>query len=565
MKNLNLSRRKVTKEVLVGGVGVGGDNPIRIQSMVTSPTTDVLSTVNQITRLVDCGCEIVRLAIRGMADARACEEIKNMLSSKGYDVPLVADVHFYPAAAILVSEFVDKVRINPGNFLPVNKLYENEEAALEFIESSLGHLLDKCRRRSVAIRIGVNHGSLSDRILKKFGNTPEGMVVSAFEFAHACHSLDFHDIIFSMKSSDIWTMVSAYRLLVDRMDELGWKHPVHLGVTEAGSGIDGIVKSCIGIGSLLVDGIGDTIRVSLTEDSVNEIRCCKKLIHAVDAISLESVDCGVNRGDFLKRAKMAFILDESRFSLDDKFSGCNHCVDIIIKDKKDYGEQIDDLTSSGVEIIDHECTLDIEHIYNKGQEQIFIDDSIHYLLLNFSDSNLTKAMIFRWLQINSVNTPVLLKFPKTVNDEQDLIRLSVEFGYIFLSGYASGFVLNDLNDDCIDLSLTILQVLGLKKSRTEFISCPGCGRTSFDIVSVTEKIKKRVGHLPNTTIAIMGCIVNGPGEMMHADFGCMGAGKNLMNLYVGKKCVKEGIPANDIDEELINLIKSHGMWIDDTI
>ena len=400
--------RRKTREVMVGKVGVGGDNPIRIQSMTTSNTRDVNATVEQILRLENAGCEIVRVTVQGMSEARACEKIKNELIRLGCDIPLVADIHFYPPAAMHVADFVDKVRINPGNF-----------AKFERLEEKFVPLIEKCKSRGCAMRIGTNLGSLSDRIMQHYGDTPKGMVVSALEYAEICRKYDYHDLIFSMKASNVKLMVEAYRLLVK---EMKWDYPLHLGVTEAGEGEDGRIKSAAGIGCLLLEGLGDTIRISLTEDPWNEIEPCKQLI---------------------------------------KFVNQGKCDDNIIAAAAKYGK-------------------------------VLIDE-----------------------EVDDIEDPEI--------DEQ--------------------------------LKLNILQATGKRITKTEFISCPGCGRTLYDIQKVTKRIKTRMSDYPGLKIAIMGCIVNGPGEMADADFGFVGSKPGKIDLYKGKKCVERDIDFEEAEGKLENLLR----------
>ena len=456
-----------TRVVNVGKVGIGGENPVRIQSMTTSDTRDVKATVDQVLRLEDAGCEIVRITVQGKKEAEACEKIKNELIGHNCNIPLVADIHFYPPAAMLVADFVDKIRINPGNFADTraifkkieytDSLYSNE---LLKIEEKFSPLVEKCKKRGIAIRIGTNHGSLSDRIMNRYGDTSYGMVESAFEFARVCRKLDYHNFLFSMKASNPLVMIHANRLLVAEMVKIGWNYPLHLGVTEAGNGEDGRIKSAVGIGSLLLDGLGDTIRVSLTEDPWAEIDPCKRIIK--------------------------FAKERSKLRL----------------------PQIDTLMPSPLK---------------EGS--------------------------------------VILKAKYDVSAEDLVILASMELGSQLINGLANGVEI-DSHHKSKDFELNLLQACRIINFKTDFIACPGCGRTLFDLQSVTNRIKEKTGHLPGVKIAIMGCIVNGPGEMADADFGFVGSRPGKIDLYVGKTCVEKNIDFIDAETKLINLIKSHGKWHD---
>lgn len=485
-----MSRRK-TREVKVGGIGIGGDNPIRIQSMTTSPTKDVDATIEQVMRLSDVGCEIARITVQGKKEAESAEKIKSGLLAKGYTIPLVADIHFYPPAAMMVIDFVDKVRVNPGNYVDNRAVFKAIEYSaetyfkeLEKIEAGFSPLVLKTKMLGKAMRIGTNHGSLSDRIMNRYGDTPDGMVESALEFARICRKLDFHDFCFSMKASNVLVMVEAYRKLVRAMDGLGWDYPLHLGVTEAGDGEDGRVKSAMGIGSLLLDGVGDTIRVSLTEDPWEEIEPCKQLVKLAE--------------------------EKARLGLGDRYDR-THKV-ILPKDSLPNGA----------------WTVNLKGDKVREGRRMFRDGP---------------------------DGPMILKWDEEEGPDH-LIRASAELGSLLIDGIGDG--IKGLSED---LTLKILQASRLHMSKTEFIACPGCGRTLFNLQKVTERIRAKTGHLPGVKIAIMGCIVNGPGEMADADFGYVGSKTGMIDLYVGKECVEKGIDELEADSRLIELIKKHGMWV----
>lgn len=499
------TKRLKTREIKVGHIGIGGNNPIRIQSMTTSNTRDVAATVEQVMRLADAGCEIVRMTVQGKKEAESCEAIKNTLLQKGYATPLVADIHFYPPAALLVVEFVDKVRINPGNFIDKRasfKVIEYDEAVyqkeLMKIEEGFAPLVQKCRRLKKAMRIGTNHGSLSDRIMNRYGDSPRGMVESAFEFAEVCRKHDYHDFCFSMKASNPVVMIQAYRLLAAEMRKRGWDYPLHLGVTEAGAGEDGRLKSAMGIGALLLDGLGDTIRVSLTEDPWDEIEPCKRIVaYAEKRKGIEP---------FEER------LREERRKVD-YFPPFDERGSVVVKGTPVEG-----------------CILFAPKI---------------------SPVHETRRLVEQLKKENS-RLPLIVEVPTNCK-----IAAGMEYGAILCDGLAEGV---SVEEEAFGLNL--LQAARMRMSKTDFISCPSCGRTLFDLQEVSKRIREKTAHLPGVKIAIMGCIVNGPGEMADADFGYVGSKPGKIDLYVGKNCVERDIDFADADEKLIDLIKAHGKWID---
>lgn len=579
------TQRFKTRTVMVGKVGVGGDNPVRIQSMTTSNTRDVEATIEQIIRLADQGCEIARVTVQGMKEAEACEGIKNGLVQKGYEIPLVADIHFYPPAAMRVVDFVDKVRINPGNFVDKRAsfktlLYDDAtyQEEIRKIEEGFSPLVEKCKKLKRAMRIGTNHGSLSDRIMNRYGDTAFGMVESALEFTRVCRALDFHDIIFSMKASNPLVMMQAYRLLVAEMIKLGWDYPLHLGVTEAGEGEDGRVKSAVGIGSLLLDGIGDTVRVSLTEDPWAEIDPCQRLIRY--AKSYEGLGIPAfeekhrcieeivrTKPDFPKRlplhrdgsvllyTRKADVEKES--FVEDVGYKLTSQVDLLITEEE-FGEtvlpQLNPLKDERVVTIDK---VDPENW------KALLQSPCDLILLAFPHPRLhASRLFFDWAREQEIKTPILLNFSYDCTFEDLVIQASAECGALLADGLGDGLCLKtpyDL-DRIRNLSFNLLQACRMRTSKTEFISCPGCGRTLFDLQEVSRRIRSKTAHLPGVKIAIMGCIVNGPGEMADADFGYVGSKPGKVDLYVGKTCVERGIDFSDADERLIALIKTHGRW-----
>jgi (E)-4-hydroxy-3-methylbut-2-enyl-diphosphate synthase len=520
------SGRRRTREVMVGKVGVGGDNPIRVQSMTTTLTKDVDATVAQTIRLVDAGCEIVRITTPTVQDAKALGQAKAKLRARGIDVPLVADIHFSPAAALEAAEHADKVRVNPGNFADSRQFktreYTDEEYAAELvrIEERFAPLVLKCKQRGVAMRIGTNHGSLSDRIMNRFGDTPDGMCESALEFVRICRKHDYHALILSMKASNPKVMVSAYRLLAQRMDEEGMDYPFHLGVTEAGNGEDARIKSAIGIGGLLEDGIGDTIRVSLAEEPENEVpvafeiarRCVPGGLPPVPDFSQQHAGRGQIRVHASYTRRPA-----------EQLSGIGgHSTIAVVgsgprADFRDVPEGA--LVASG-------ATAD--EIIRAGRE----------------------------LAAQPGDAPIHLRM-----ESIDLIEASVGLGSLLCDGIGDSVeIASGVPEQAEELAFNILQASGARLSRTDYVACPGCGRTLFDLESTTNRIKGKTAHLPGVRIAVMGCIVNGPGEMADADFGYVGSAPGKVNLYVGKEQVARGIPTGEADERLIALIKSHGKW-----
>ncbi len=614
--------RRKTREVMVGSVGVGGDNPVRIQSMTTSSTRDIEATVEQIIRLADAGCEIARVTVQGMKEADACEEIKNALVAKGYAIPLVADIHFYPPAAMRVVDFVDKVRINPGNFADRRATfkvleYDDDTYAkeIEKIEEKFVPLVEKCKQLKRAIRIGTNHGSLSDRIMNRYGDTPLGMVESAIEYAEICRQRDYHDFLFSMKSSNPQVMIQAYRLLAARMYELGWDYPLHLGVTEAGEGEDGRIKSAMGIGSLLLDGLGDTIRVSLTEDPWHEIDPCLRLIRFAESCKGQGVppfeemhrdieEISRRHASLPKHVSMhrdgTVILSVKKQHLCDpafhEMIGCEtvegkpkptavSADNLVFNTSPDDKSAVQNLKNAGIGILE---PVSMEHAKQQQEfnrfaikmaggsfDAVFVDDESHWedlktikpamiLLRPKSDRVHFCRKFFEWLQSNRIDTPVILNFRYDCPVDDLIIRSAAEFGSLFCDGLGDGLWLEGSYEPALlrTLSFNILQSARMRIIKTDFISCPSCGRTLFNLQDVTKRIRSRTAHLPGVKIAIMGCIVNGPGEMADADFGYVGSKPGKIDLYVKKECVEKNIDFEDADDRLVELIKAHDRWVE---
>ncbi len=568
-----------TREVKVGNVGVGGSNPIRIQSMTTTSTRDVQGTVEQIMRLSDVGCEIARVTVQGKKEAEACEEIKNGLLKRGYEIPLVADIHFYPAAAMMVVDFVDKVRVNPGNFVDprasfIKLEYDDASYAAELrkIDEVFGPLVQRCIELKKAMRIGTNHGSLSDRIMNRFGDTPRGMVESALEFARVCRKKGFHDFMFSMKSSNPLVMVEAYRLLVYEMIKLGWDYPLHLGVTEAGEGEDGRLKSAVGIGSLLLDGLGDTIRVSLTEEPEAEIDPCKRLVSLAEDYQKKGLIPFVNTWkDLLFKGERRSVKRDLNLHKDGSVFVDHTCSDLGQKEERADGVvhraknelKIISGNKEALRINELECLDDQSDVawVRDGDPSTWaplLKFSVRFILLEMTHSILHRGRaFFDWLEENDLDLPVILVGRGDLPKDEVTIRAGAEPGALLLDGYGEGVLFSDRS-----LGLSLLQACRMRFSKTEFISCPGCGRTLFDLQEVTKRIQSKTAHLPGVKIAIMGCIVNGIGEMVDADFGYVGSRKGKIDLYVGKKRVEKNIDSALADEMLIKLIKEEGLWVE---
>lgn len=635
------TKRRKTREVMIGNVGIGGNNPVRIQSMTTSSTRDAEATIGQIMRLADTGCEIARVTVQGIKEADTCEQIKNGLVQRGYLIPVVADIHFFPPAAMRVADFVDKIRVNPGNFVDKRasfKTIEYDDASyaeeIEKIEEKFTPLVAKCKHLKRAMRIGTNHGSLSDRIMNRYGDTPQGMVESALEFARVCIKNDYHDFCFSMKSSNPLVMVQAYRLLVKAMYDLNWDYPLHLGVTEAGDGEDGRIKSAMGIGSLLLDGIGDTIRVSLTEDPWLEIDPCKRLVQYAESYERKagilpfiekhrqieefrrrpvqfpahvglhrdgSVIAGITSTDILKpdfyssigceeqlgRPKLKIASTDSLVCLDTLTSPS---ALQIVKHVKEAGVGImsPHALEGAVPILSLTEATQKHHLKAKvdrftlslAKEDpqpyavIVKDEPVlewHVLeaiqpaliFLAPSDNRLhVGRQLFDWLQEKQLQIPVILNFSYNCSKEDFVIQAATEVGALLCDGLGEGIWLTGPYElDYIrSMSFNILQAARMRTFKTDFISCPSCGRTLFDLQEVTKRIKERTSHLPGVKIAIMGCIVNGPGEMADAHFGYVGSKAGMVDLYVGKECVEKNIPFDEADNRLVELIKANGCW-----
>ncbi|MFK7757130.1 MAG: (E)-4-hydroxy-3-methylbut-2-enyl-diphosphate synthase [Flavobacteriales bacterium] len=617
-----------TREVLVGKIGFGGDNPIRIQSMTTTDTMDTEGTVAQSIRMIDAGCELVRITAPSKKDAFNLEPIKAALLEKGYDTPLVADIHFTPNAAEVAAGIVEKVRVNPGNYADKKKFEELEytedayEAELERIRVKFTPLVELCKANKVAMRIGTNHGSLSDRILSHYGDTPKGMVESALEFIRICEDLDFYDIIISMKASNTQVMVQAYRMLMSEMMETGRNYPLHLGVTEAGEGEDGRIKSAVGIGALLEDGIGDTIRVSLTEEPEFEIPVAQALAdryknrtgseikaqpYPLDPFSYlrRKTHQIENIGDHEVPRVIHDLSHREKITAASLFSfGLHYSVPL---DKWSLTDMASDYAYIGSNSIDFEIPgtfgilQNMDHWQQKDRHFPVLSawqysdnstlDSTHFVTATYADlseaflellrQNSKTILVLRtdnvhamaelraayFLLINSeITTPVInwFGYPK-LDDSTFQLYSAADHGALLLDGLGDGIMTTAADQAAENLNRTafgILQATRTRISKTEYISCPSCGRTLFDLQETTAKIRVRTDHLKGVKIGIMGCIVNGPGEMADADYGYVGTGKGKITLYKEKEVVKKNVPEAEAVDELIELIREHGDWVE---
>ena len=575
--------RRKTVNVQVGDMMIGSDYPIRTQSMTTVSTLDTDASVDQAIRIINAGGEIVRFTAPNIKEAENLENIKSILRKKGYNAPLVADIHFTPNAAITAAKIVEKVRINPGNYVDRKKFeikeyddktYNNE---LLKIEERFVPLLEVCKKHNTAMRIGTNHGSLSDRIMNRFGDTPLGMVESALEFLRICNQHNFDQVVLSMKSSNPLVMVHAYRLLVQKMDEENMYFPLHLGVTEAGDGIDGRIKSSLGIGSLLNDGIGDTIRVSLTEEPEFEIPSAKKIIDKIE-ISNPISNNDSRLSSYQKRITSK-ILNIGGDSVPVVISNSNvlferNGPDYFYKEHLiNHENEKFPYFPSLKEYRQSEHKSDVINFVSLNKETITnsIISSMPtnvVFVFNFDNSVADFRYIFNFFEEQDITNPVLFK---KNYEEEDFERLcidaSIDFGTMLLEGMGNGLWLHsDIHQDRInELSFSILQNTRTRIFKTDYISCPSCGRTKFDLQETTALVKEKTNHLKQLKIAVMGCIVNGPGEMADADYGYVGSGKGVISLYKGKDLIKRNISSKDAVDELISLIKANNDWIDPSI
>ena len=593
--------RRKTLSVKIGKVFIGSDHSIKTQSMTTASTMDTDKSVDEAIRIIQAGGKLVRFTAPNINEAKNLLNIKNALVAKGYDDPLVADIHFTPNAALEASKIVEKVRINPGNYVDKKKFevkeYDDKSYQDELlkIEEKFIPLINSCKENKVAMRIGTNHGSLSDRVMNRFGDTPLGMVESAMEFLRICKQNDYDQIVLSMKSSNPIVMIHAYRLLVKSMENENMHYPLHLGVTEAGDGLDGRIKSALGIGTLLTEGIGDTIRVSLTEDPEFEIPAAEKILEKIDSISkkirLKNTD--KRAFSFFKRETESIknigeknppiVISNSSNDFEGNFPDYLFIDDLdnlddskkYIIEGKDWNENLsknifpyfnslkDFRKSEAVSNTLNFIEIELSKITNTIM-QTFSNNVV--IVLNVDNANRHDLLrAFNFLEEKRIKIPVILKGSYQSSDfEKVAIDASIDIGSILLEGMGNGIWIQtkDFDSKINELSFLILQNTRTRIFKTDYISCPSCGRTKFDLQETTALVKEHTNHLKGLKISVMGCIVNGPGEMADADYGYVGSGDGVISLYKGKELVKRNISSEQAVDELIQLIKENDDWVD---
>lgn len=634
MNNINPISKFQSREVNIGNTPLGGDNPIRIQSMTTIKTMDTIGNVEQSIRLIKAGCDYVRITASTNKEAENLALIKEELSKRGYNVPLIADVHFNPKAAEISAAIVEKVRINPGNYVDRNTKgktsFTDEEYnhEIEKIRENISPLIKICKKHGTAMRIGSNHGSLSERIMSRYGDTAEGMVEAAMEFVYICRDFDYHNIVLSMKSSNTRVMLASNRLLIERMLKENLDYPIHLGVTEAGAGVPGRIKSSIGAGTLLFDGIGDTIRVSLTEDPVNEVPVAIKLVEEYSVRNKKNIqNISIPSDNYMKfksseinniggknvpvvisdfsNIHNKYLLTDSEFENTLFKDGFTKKENLWVKNNlcSDYFYVAD--VSVNKEIPKDLFIIQDAEKWQKEKQNVFPlfyakkylsakekSSKENFILISYDDlkkdfinkikndktailvletkigNGITeKRQILSELEKNNCKNPVILKCNYKETDYKSLvINSAVDFGALFIDDLGDGIWMT--SDGRINaskrtkISFDILQASRVRFSKTEYISCPSCGRTQYNIKDALEKIRERTQHLKGLTIGVMGCIVNGPGEMSGADYGYVGSGKGKITLFKAKEILKKNIDEKYAVDELINIIKENGDWQD---
>lgn len=612
--NLFKYQRNTTLEVEVGSLKIGGNNKISVQSMTTTNTLDTDASVQQAKRVIEAGADVIRLTTQGRREARNLLEIKTQLRQMGFTTPLVADIHFNPNAAIVAAETVEKVRINPGNFTDGAKKFADRDlseteykAELEDVKQELIPFIEVCKTHGTAVRIGTNHGSLSDRIMSRYGDTPQGMVAACMEYLQICKDLNFNKIVLSIKASNTRIMVHTVRLLVKTMHENNMNFPLHLGVTEAGEGEDGRLKSAVGTGALLADGIGDTIRVSLTEAPENEIPVGRKLVEYIsERLGHEAIEPTSFEHyypyEYKKRTShsiediggdaLPIVIIDKRTSTENNFSQAPDFVMMDDTNNPHYSPYVRTIIPfSKLE------NFKTPNVYPLFTEQNFKTEKFDLnklnfllttnklltnnlitaisespkttLLLNSDNKNITADLRAAFLKLSNakVTNPVVIWQKYSEDKLEDFqIKAGADLGLLFLDGFGDGLILSNEGQlplsDVVNTQFGILQASRVRFSKTEFISCPGCGRTLFDLQATTARIKTLTSHLKGLKIGIMGCIVNGPGEMADADYGYVGSGPDKITLYRQKEIVKKNLSSNTAVDELIKLIKNDGLWLE---
>jgi (E)-4-hydroxy-3-methylbut-2-enyl-diphosphate synthase len=633
-------KRYLTREVCIGDLKMGAHHPIRIQSMTTTDTMDTLGTVEQSVRMIEAGCELVRITAPSIKEAQNLAEIKKGLADRGYHTPLVADIHFTPNAAELAARLVEKVRINPGNYADKKKFETIDytqaayDAELERIYQKFSPLVQICKEYGTAMRIGTNHGSLSDRIMSRFGDTPLGMVESAMEFIRICEDLDYRNLVISMKASNPQVMVQAYRLLVETMAKEGMNYPLHLGVTEAGDGEDGRIKSAVGIGTLLEDGLGDTVRVSLTEDPELEIPVARDLVNRYSQRqsvepSQERIQLPQNFSPYAYRRRASaelntfigghqvprVIVDLSAKNLKDPsiLTDAGYVYSPVL-DKYSMGEQSIDFAYLGDALPSFNFPGNLKQLYNyatwknlinatnchplytlkeylqadkrcsalnlvrieaadlQGEQfaQLPVDKTLVFVLETSAENGVQQQrQVFFDLEELQLDVPVIVKRSyRNISENQFQLFAATDAGALLIDGFGDGIWLDAPaipTKLLLTTSFGILQATRSRISKTEYISCPSCGRTLFDLQETTQMIRSRTDHLKGIKIGIMGCIVNGPGEMADADYGYVGTGPGKITLYRGKEVVKKNVNTEHALDELIEIIREDDNWIEPSI
>ncbi|MFP4556495.1 MAG: (E)-4-hydroxy-3-methylbut-2-enyl-diphosphate synthase [Bacteroidales bacterium] len=621
-------KRKPTVEVAIGSSPLGGRNPIRLQTMTSTNTNDIDATVEQSVRAIEAGAEYIRITTQGVREAKSLEKIKNELREIGYKTPIIADIHFNPSAALEAAKYADKIRINPGNYSEksrtsaFNLSASDYEAELLQAEERFLGLLEICRQNNVAIRIGVNHGSLSHRIMNRYGDTPEGMAHSAMEFIRICHKHNHHQLVVSMKSSNTRVMVQATRYLHKMMNDEGMSYPLHLGVTEAGEGEDGRIKSAVGIGALLVDGLGDTIRVSLTEDPEKEIPVAKLLVDLFKywdnkKITITPKKIEVNPFEYNKRKTatllnvggenppivMADISQQNQQLIESieewgwtysestgEWSANEHAADYfylgkasttqiphpealpLVGNEKHCKHRCFDICSSDFSssLQDQPFFIEVNVSSLKLEQLLLLKNHPSAIIILKAGSPYSfynvRNTLFALIE-NDIENPCIISFNFPEESTSNLqIESAAIAGSLFLDGMGDGLMISAsqhiAQKSIRAITFGILQAARVRITRTEFISCPGCGRTLFNLNETLRKVKEKTAHLKGLKIGVMGCIVNGPGEMADADYGYVGSGKGLVTLYRKKEVIQKNIPESQAVDKLIQLIKDNNDWVD---